>query len=414
MLKIPESDFHPTSGSSNNFCLPMAPLKTAFHDLHLKLGGKLVNYAGYLLPISYAHQTHIQSHHQVRKLAGLFDVSHMLQHRLVGPDASKFLETLTPTDISAIAPGYCHLSTFLNTNGGIVDDTIITKVSENEIYFVSNGATSDKVDSFIRSGLASFGGNLEYSNYKKALVALQGPKAAAVLADVLKTDVSKVYFGQHFFYADGKTVPAFTNYLDNSDGILILRSGYTGEDGFEISIPNPEYANSLVNKILLLEAVEPIGLAARDSLRLEAGMCLYGNELTEEITPVEASLNWLISKLRRTPDANFNGASKILAQLKDKSLVPYKRVGFQFEGGSAARHGSKVYAEGKEVGFVSSGSESPTLSAALGKRVNIGQAYVKMPYNKKETPIDVQVRKKTVSATVKKMPLVESHYYKGN
>ncbi|GMM35495.1 glycine decarboxylase subunit T [Saccharomycopsis crataegensis] len=393
-------------------------LKTPFYDLHKRLGGKLVNYANYLLPISYPSQTHIESHLHVRSKAGIFDVSHMLQHRLVGAEASKFLESLVPTDIGAVKPGSCHLSTFLNDKGGVVDDTIITKVGENEIYFVSNGATSDKISAYITAALNEFQNGshgLKYDNFKKSLVAIQGPTAHLHLSKALKTDLSKIFFGNHFFLENGEKVigKGFTgNFSENSNGLLVSRSGYTGEDGFELSIPNPELANEVVEKLLQDSEVQPIGLAARDSLRLEAGMCLYGNELTEDITPVEASLNWIISKSRRTADAGFKGAEKVLAQLNDKSLVPYKRVGFTFEGGAAARTGSKIFANGEEVGFVSSGSQSPSLSDATGKKMNIGQGFIKMPFHKKETDIEIQVRKKTIAGKVKKLPLVESHYYK--
>lgn len=400
----------------------MTILKTPFYEFHKKFGGKLVDYANYYLPISYQSQTHIESHNYVRNNSGLFDVSHMLQHKLVGKQCSEFLESLTPTNIKDIPVGSCHLSTFLNEHGGIVDDTIITKVSENELYVVSNGATSDKISKYISENLNNFqGGNhdLKYTNFKKALVAIQGPKTHEYLSKFLNTDLKDVYFGNHFFF-NGKNKIIGKGFIDNfndkSDGILVSRSGYTGEDGFEISIPNPEYALEFVNKLIDGSEIKPIGLAARDSLRLEAGMCLYGNELTESITPIEASLNWIISKNRRTPKtATFKGSSKILEQLADKSKIPYKRVGFQFEGGAAARHGSKIFVkesdELKEVGFVTSGSQSPTLSLS-GSKVNIGQGYVQMPFNKKETDIIIQIRKKFVDAKVKKLPLVESHYYK--
>lgn len=405
-------------------------LKTPFYGLHTKLGGKLVNYADYLLPISYPAQSHIESHLHVRSKAGFFDVSHMLQHKLVGAQAIEFLQTLIPTDIAAIPKGSSHLSAFLNLGGGVIDDTIITKVADDQIYFVSNGATSEKVSEFINESLNSYqNGNhgLQYSNFKKALVALQGPSAHIHLSKFLNTDLKKVFFGQHFFYENGDKVvgKGFTETFNNanSNGLLVSRTGYTGEDGFELSIPNPEYANELVQQILdnsNLE-VQPIGLAARDSLRLEGGMCLYGNELSETITPIEASLNWIVSKSRRSPEtANFNGAEKILTQLKDKSNVPYKRIGFEYENGAAARTGSIIYvkddaADGKlkQVGFVTSGSQSPSLSHSSGKKINIGQGYVKMPYNKKETDVVIQVRKNFVESKIKKLPLVPANFYRG-
>lgn len=382
----------------------------------------MVSYANYLLPISYAGHTHTESHLNVRTKTGVFDVSHMLQHKLKGKESIDFIQKLIPTDIQAIPVGTSHLSTFLNKDAGVIDDTIITKVSDNELYFVSNGATTEKVGQFLSENLNSYkNGNhdLTYGCFKKALVAVQGPTSASHMSKLLNVDLKNVFFGNHFFLQNGEKVVGkgfVETFSKDSNGLLVSRSGYTGEDGFEISIPNDEVAVEFVEKLLAEEGVEPTGLAARDSLRLEAGMCLYGNELTESITPIEASLNWIVSKSRRNDPEGFNGAARIIEQLNDKTKVPYKRVGFSFSGGAAARNGSKIYVkEGedlKEVGFVTSGSQSPSLSDKTGEKVNIGQGYVKMPFNKKGTDIMIQIRKNTVGGTIQKLPFIAPGYYK--
>lgn len=374
--------------------------KTALYDLHIALGGTMVPYAGYSMPVKYAKQTHIESHLWTRKHAGLFDVSHMMQSTLKGPEAVKFLHKITPTDFSSLPAGQGTLSVLLNEQGGVVDDTLITKVNDNTFSIVTNAGCVDQDTKFLREQISDF--DCEWNPVQgKSLLALQGPEAPSVLGHLIKDGVSglqTLYFGQKraFQLAEGVTVD-------------VARSGYTGEDGFEISVDNAR-ALEFAQKLLDNSAVAAIGLAARDSLRLEAGMCLYGHELTEKITPIEASLAWLVSKTRRDGSlGKFNGWDRIMDQVNNKS-APVTRVGFKYLGkGPAARHESPIFLEDGAtlVGHVSSGSASPSLGG-----LNIGQAYVKKGVHKKGTKLLVGVRNKKFPIEVVRMPFVPTHYYK--
>nr|AAB05000.1 glycine cleavage T protein [Saccharomyces cerevisiae] len=382
--------------------------KTALHDLHVSLGGTMVPYAGYSMPVLYKGQTHIESHNWTRTNAGLFDVSHMLQSKLSGPHSVKFLQRVTPTDFNALPVGSGTLSVLLNPQGGVVDDTIITKENdENEFYIVTNAGCAERDTEFFHDELQN-GSTLD-CQWKiiegRSLLALQGPKAKDVLEPLLsKTapgkDLKELFFGQRHEFA-----------LKDGSLVQIARGGYTGEDGFEISIAN-EKAVEFAEQLLANPVMKPIGLAARDSLRLEAGMCLYGHELDESITPVEAALNWVISKSRRDlVDQKywFNGYAKIMDQLNNKTYSKV-RVGFKYlKKGPAARNGVKIFLPDAEteVGLVTSGSASPTLN-----NINIGQAYVQKGYHKKGTKLLVQVRNKFYPIELAKMPLVPTHYYK--
>ena len=381
--------------------------KTALHDLHVSLGGTMVPYAGYSMPVLYKGQTHIESHNWTRTNAGLFDVSHMLQSKLSGPHSVRFLQRVTPTDFNALPVGSGTLSVLLNPEGGVVDDTIITKENHNEFYIVTNAGCAERDTEFLRSELQN--GSTSDCQWKiiegRSLLALQGPKATDVLGPLLlKTaqgkDLKELFFGQRHEFA-----------LKDGTLVQIARGGYTGEDGFEISIAN-EKAVEFAEQLLANPLMKPIGLAARDSLRLEAGMCLYGHELEESITPVEAALNWVISKSRRNMVDQkywFNGYAKIMDQLNNKTYSRI-RVGFKYlKKGPAARNGVKVFLpDGQtEVGLVTSGSASPSLN-----NINIGQAYVQKGYHKKGTELLVQVRNKFYPIELAKMPLVPTHYYK--
>lgn len=362
---------------------------TPFYDLHLKYGGKMVDYAGYSMPVLYQKQTHIESHNWVRTNAGLFDVSHMVQHTFKGPDAIQFLEKITPGDIQGLAPFTSTLSVLLNNNGGIVDDTIITRQGEDEFYVVTNAGRRNEDLSFLRK--ESSGLNVSHEIIGGGLLALQGPKAAENLQKLTNFDLSTLYFGQsQFITVDGIKVH-------------VARGGYTGEDGFEISIPDSAAANVIATKLLGSEDVNLIGLAARDSLRLEAGMCLYGHELSEEIGPVAARLMWTIGKRRRA-EANFNGAASVLADITEKKTP--LRSGLVSKG-PAPRHGAKVLdKEGNVVGEITSGSMSPTL------KENVAMAYLPRRLSKIGTELDIEIRGKLRPAVVKKMPFVEPKYYR--
>lgn len=366
--------------------------KTALYDFHIAKGGKMVPYAGFDMPVLYKDQTHVESHNWVRNSAGLFDVSHMLQHKFSGPDARAMLEKVTPSDLGGLKPFTSTLSVLLNENGGIVDDTVISKHGENEFYVVTNAGCRDKDLAFFKQAQDQYGSGVQHSIITGGLIALQGPKAAEALQKFTNFDLSQIKFGQSAF------VP-----LEGGE-YHVARGGYTGEDGFEISITNDQVAQDFAYKLTELESVKPIGLAARDSLRLEAGMCLYGHELSEEITPVEAALTWVVSKPRRA-DKGFNGAQVILDQIANKS--PNVRVGLTVTG-PAARDGAEIFVEGKDtpIGTVTSGSLSPTL------KKNIAMAYVPREYSKAGTEINVNVRGKLRPGKIAKMPFVKTNYYK--
>lgn len=378
--------------------------KTPFYDLHVELGGTMVPYAGYSMPVLYKAQTHIESHNWVRENAGLFDVSHMLQHKISGAGATEFLEKITPADLKSLAPFTSTLSVILNKNGGVVDDTIITKHGEDDFYVVTNAGCRDKDLKFIADELAQFGkGNVTRTSIDGGLLAFQGPKSAEVLQKLTNYDLKKLKFGSS----------GFVPFLGQGE-YHVARGGYTGEDGFEVSIPDVAFANEFARALLdVQDFVRPIGLAARDSLRLEAGMCLYGHELTEEITPVEAGLTWVIGKNRRDPaTAGFNGAEKILAQIADKKLVKQLRRGLTVKG-PAARENMDVYTAdskdtqtGTKIGIVTSGSFSPTT------KQNVGMVYVPRSHMKAGTDVKVNVRGKLRDGKIAKMPFVEPNYYR--
>ncbi|CAG58515.1 uncharacterized protein GVI51_D04301 [Nakaseomyces glabratus] len=376
--------------------------KTALHDLHVSLGGTMVEFAGYSMPVLYKGQTHIESHLWTRQNAGLFDVSHMLQSRLTGAEATKLLHSVTPTDFANLPQGTGSLSVLLNEHGGVVDDTIITKEQDNQYYIVTNAGCVDRDTEFLKGEVSKLDCSWDIIQ-GRSLLALQGPKAQQVLERLVTRDskLNELYFGER---------KEFT--LDDATAtrIGVARGGYTGEDGFEISVENGK-ANEFAQKLLDNELTKPIGLAARDSLRLEAGMCLYGHELTESITPVEAGLAWVISKSRRDAGSEdqFNGYSKIIDQLKNKTHEII-RIAYKYKGkGPAARPGAKIFLEDGEtqIGEVTSGSAAPSLN-----NINIGQGYVKRAHNKKGKTVLIQVRNKFYPAELAKMPLVQTHYHK--
>ncbi|CDO92297.1 unnamed protein product [Kluyveromyces dobzhanskii CBS 2104] len=373
--------------------------KTVLHDLHVSLGGTMVPFAGYSMPVLYKGTTHIESHNWTREHAGLFDVSHMLQSTLKGPRSIEFLHKVTPTDFKSLEPNNGTLSVLLNENGGIVDDTLVTKINDEEFYIVTNAGCIERDTEFLTEELAKITDGVSWETYKdRSLLALQGPAARYALAKLVKHgDLKTLYFGQRDEFQLVEGISA-----------QVARSGYTGEDGFEISVPNKD-AEVLARLLLDQPEVKPIGLAARDSLRLEAGMCLYGHELNESITPVEAALNWLISKPRRDGSlGKFNGFDKVISQIKEKSYEKV-RIGFKYLGkGPAARQDAPIVDEsGVQVGVVTSGSASPSLGG-----INIGQGYVQKGLHKKGTQLNVQVRNKTFPIEIAKMPLVPTNYYR--
>ncbi len=373
----------------------MSDLKqTALHALHVELGAKLVPFAGYEMPVQYKGV--LAEHHHTRDAAGLFDVSHMGQAFIKAKDhatAAAALEALVPGEIANLAPGGMRYTLLLAEDGGILDDLMVTRAGSPEydgwIFIVVNAGCKDADFAHIAANLPE-GVELDIAE-SKSLLALQGPKAAAVFAE-FAPEAADLYF----MNAKRMTVAGI-------EGCIVSRSGYTGEDGYEISVPS-EDAAKLARLLLAHDDVEPIGLGARDSLRLEAGLCLYGHDIDTTTTPIEAGLNWAISK-RRREERGFPGADRIMGQLE--SGVLKKRVGFVLDDRAPARESTKILSEaGDEIGTVTSGTLAPT----LGNPVAMG--YVDKEFAAIDTKVGFDVRGKIRGATVAKMPFVAQRYHK--
>lgn len=367
-------------------------LVTPLHALHIEMGAKMVPFAGYDMPVQYALGVR-KEHIHCRESAGLFDVSHMGQLRLHGANAAKVLESLVPVDIIDLPEGKQRYAFFTNEQGGILDDLMVTNFGDH-LFVVVNAACKAQDIAHIQAHLPQ-DVTLEIIE-DRALLALQGPKAAQVLAR-LNPAVSDMIF------MDAAKVELL--------GVecLVSRSGYTGEDGYEISVP-ADKAEELARELLGQEEVEWIGLGARDSLRLECGLCLYGHDIDTTTTPVEGSLLWGISKPRRADGeraGGFPGADIILEQIKTKD-VARKRIGLVGQSKAPVREGSKLFdAEGKEVGIVTSGTFGPTKGAP------VAMGYVQTDLAVIGTEIFAEVRGKKLPMTVEKMPFVPQNYYRG-
>lgn len=367
--------------------LKATPLKA----LHLELGARMVPFAGYEMPVQYPGGIKTE-HLYTRKHAGLFDVSHMGQVAITGDGVAAALEKLVPVELETLGINKQTYALFTNEQGGILDDLMIVRWAEDCFFLVVNAACKEQDIAYLRSALPGF--EIEYLE-GRGLLALQGPSAVDVMAQ-LAPDVRELVF------MTGSRV-----ILEGAD-CYITRSGYTGEDGFEISVP-AESAEALARKLVSFEQVNAIGLGARDSLRLEAGLCLYGHDLDTETTPIQASLLWSISKSRRAGGAKaggFPGADIIFnEQVKG---APRKRVGLKVEGRAPVREGAElVNAEGEQVGVVTSGGYGPSLEAPLA------MGYVAKDYAAVGTELNAMVRGKPRPVTVEKMPFVPQRYYRG-
>ena len=395
----------------------------------MALGAKMVPFGGFHMPVQYDGLSVSQSHVFTREHSSLFDVSHMVQRVFTGPGAAQFLQRITPSAVDALGPHRSTLSCILQADGsgGIVDDTIITSLPDGSFYVVTNAACRDKDNAYLEREMAKWNAEPEHEQLQvsekrldgQGLVALQGPEAAAILAKLLpeedQFDLKSLLFGQSVFTRLKSTTSS--GEPQPSSLVLISRGGYTGEDGFEISIPASETVG--VTQAILdaggPQRVQFAGLAARDSLRLEAGMCLYGHDLDDATTPVEAGLSWIIPKERRTADAGFYGADVISKQLvlrsKGGSGVQRRRVGLTVQG-PPAREGYEIVSRGGDevvkLGAVTSGCPSPS----LGK--NIAMGYVKDGFHKAGTEVDILIRGTPRKAVVTKMPFVPSKYWKGD
>lgn len=369
-----------------------SPLKaTPLKDLHLELGARMVPFAGYDMPVQYPDGI-MAEHLQTRAAAGLFDVSHMGQVVISGAGVAKALEALVPVELESLPVNRQTYALFTNDEGGILDDLMIARWAEDTFFLVVNAACKEQDLAHLRANLSGF--DIDYLD-GRGLLALQGPAAAEVMAQIAPAACELVFMNGCHVTIDGAAC-------------YITRSGYTGEDGFEISVP-ADAAEALARQLLSFEQVQPIGLGARDSLRLEAGLCLYGHDLDTTTTPIQASLLWSISKSRR-PDGEkaggFPGCDVIFREIAEGA--PRKRVGLQIDGRAPVREGAEIVNEaGEQVGVVTSGGFGPSLEAPLA------MGYVQAQYATVGTALSALVRGKPRPVTVTKMPFVAQRYYRG-
>ena len=369
-------------------------LTTPLNALHIELGARMVPFAGYSMPVQYPMGL-MAEHHHTRTTAGLFDVSHMGQLKLVGPDAAAAFETLTPVDVVDLPVGKQRYGLLLNDEGGIIDDLMFFRMAQDELFVIVNGACKVGDIAHIQERIGQRCQVIPMPD--QALLALQGPQAAAVLAR-LAPGVDKLVFmtGGHFDIAGAQC--------------FVTRSGYTGEDGFEISVPATQ-AEALARTLLAQPEVKPIGLGARNSLRLEAGLCLYGNDIDTTTTPPEAGLNWAIQKVRRTGGARaggFPGADKVLAQIDSPATLTRKRVGMvALERVPVREHTELQNESGERIGEVTSGLLAPTADKP------IALAYVMPAHAAPGTRVNAMVRGKAVPMEVAATPFVPTRYYRG-
>jgi aminomethyltransferase len=365
-------------------------LKTPLFSLHEELGGKMVPFAGYAMPVQYPLGV-LREHIFTRESAGLFDVSHMGQAFLTGlgdEDIGKTFEKLVPGNIAGLGDNKLRYTIFLNEDGGIMDDLMATRFAslENTLYLVVNAACKEQDFAHINEKLAGEA-KLEILD-DRALLALQGPKAEEVLVSL---------------WAGAKDLTFMTSGIATLEGYecFISRSGYTGEDGYEISIPN-EGAEKLARKFLSFDEVKPIGLGARDSLRLEAGLCLYGHDLDETTSPVEGGLVWALAKDRREV-GDFPGSARIMKELTEG--VARKRVGIKPLTRAPAREGTEVVDNnGTKIGMITSGGFGPSFGGP------VAMGYLSTNFSEIGTEIGLNVRGKILPAIVAPLPFYKKSY----
>ena len=368
-------------------------LTTALNALHLELGARMVPFAGYSMPVQYPAGL-VAEHHHTRSAAGLFDVSHMGQLRLMGEDAAAAFESLMPVDVIGLGLHKQRYGLLLNDEGGIIDDLMFVNRGE-DIFVIVNGACKHGDLAHIQARIGSRC-TIE-PQFDRALLALQGPQAVTALARMLP-GVDKLVF------MTGMPVS-----WQGAD-LYITRSGYTGEDGFEISLP-ANAAEAFARALLAQPEVKPIGLGARNSLRLEAGLCLYGNDIDTTTTPVEANLNWALQKVRRSGGARaggFPGADKVLAQLDGSQPAQRLRVGLVAQERVPVREHVELHnADGQKVGEVTSGLLAPSANRP------VALAYVQAEYAGAGARLNAMVRGKAVPMEVSSLPFVPNRYFRG-
>ncbi len=358
-------------------------LKTVpLNDVHQQLGAKMVPFAGYNMPVRYSSD--LEEHHTVRRAAGMFDVSHMGEFRVRGPKALDLIQRVTSNDASKLAPGKAQYSCLPNKDGGIVDDLLVYMLAEEDYLLVVNASNIEKDWNWIQQ-FNTEGAEMQNVSDELSLLAVQGPKAAAALQSLTDADLSAI---PYYSFVQGTFAGA--------PDVIISATGYTGAGGFELYVPNA-HAKQVWDAVM--EAgqpygLKPIGLGARDTLRLEMGYCLYGNDITDTTSPLEAGLGW-ITKFTK----DFTNSESLKAQ--KEAGVERKLVGFLMDGAGIPRsHYPLVNEAGDVIGEVTSGTQSPSLSKG------VGLGYVQTALAKPGTPIFVQVRGKNLPATIVKLPFV--------
>jgi aminomethyltransferase len=350
---------------------------TPIHDRHVALGGKMVPFAGYEMPVQYPTGITAE-HHAVRERAGLFDVSHMGEVEVRGPGAVEFVNFITTNDVNALEVGQAQYTMMLNDRGTILDDFLVYRMADRYMMVV-NASNRERDVAHMMSHLDRFDCTLEDVSDSVALLALQGPRAADVLATITDKDLAAISY-YHFAEGEVAGVPA-----------IISRTGYTGEDGFELYVA-ADKGGQLWDVLLATGEVTPAGLGARDSLRLEAGMVLYGNDIDESVTPYEGNLGWTV-KLKK---GDFVGRDALLKQ--KEAGVPRKLVGFTTEERTFPRPGYRVYQNGEASGAVRSGTMSPTLG------IPIGTCYLPAAGAVEGAAMEVEIRGKRIPARVVRLP----------
>jgi aminomethyltransferase len=354
-------------------------LKTHLYDFHANSCAKIAPFAGYEMPIQYPTGV-LKEHNWVRENAGIFDVSHMGQFILSGKNVAEFLSYITPTSFIKTPISKCKYTVLTNPKGGIIDDLIATRLSEDSFYLVLNAARKTEDVKWITENLPD---TSTLTELNKSLIAVQGPKAMSILQKYTTAPIQDMGY-----------MTSMETELNGMD-VTLTRSGYTGEDGFEISLTH-EDAQTLWQALLEEPDILPIGLAARDSLRLEAGLALYGHDLDMTTSPIEANLAWIVKS------TGFIGAERIMRE-KEQGTEKY-RVGIELQEKGIAREGTKIFnAEDEEIGTLTSGTFSPTLKKA------IGQGYIQAEYAKIGTPVYLKIRDKKISALTHGLSFIKSH-----
>ena len=357
--------------------------KTALYDKHVSLGAKIVPFAGFDMPVQYSGVT--EEHFAVREKVGIFDVSHMGQFFVEGPSAKDLLQFVGTNNVDSLENGKAQYTCLPNGNGGIVDDLIVYKMADEKYFVVVNASNIEKDWNHISKHNEKFGAKLTNASDEMSLIAIQGPKATETLQKLTETNLSEI---PYYHFTEGK--------IAGFDDVIISNTGYTGSGGFAIYFKNE-------NAVKIWEAITeageefgliPCGLASRDTLRLEKGFCLYGNDIDDSTSPLEAGLGW-ITKF----DKDFVD-KELLAKQKEEGITR-KLVGFEMQEKAIPRHDYLVVdAEGNEIGKVTSGTMSPM------KKIGIGLAYVAKPHFKIDSEIFIQIRNKNIPAKVVKLPFV--------